>query len=280
VIYLSFADICKKIQSKYNFEINISRPWDLCKFRAAYGEIFESFIKGYDFWGYCDLDLIFGEIRKFVTDSILDTYEKIGYQGHSTLFKNNSYINSIYKISTKNSANYEDVFAGKISCTFDENEITKKFDDLNIKQYTKTNFAHLGKFDHGFYLRHFSKADDYKNKHQIFIWDKGSLYRFYSFQNKVFKEEFMYIHFWCRPMTYTNIVSDYYLIYADKVIPLSKYCIDPKFIKKYSKNNLFVFYFKMFLKNRKKITFKKIVENIKIRKTLKKTNYDIAKMKM
>ena len=47
-----------------------------------------AFVKKYDFWGYCDLDLIFGDIRKFVNEEVLNTYEKIYNRGHLTLFKN------------------------------------------------------------------------------------------------------------------------------------------------------------------------------------------------
>ena len=49
----------------------------------------------YDFWGYCDIDLIFGNIRKFITDDILDKYDKILSRGHFTLFRNKDSINTI-----------------------------------------------------------------------------------------------------------------------------------------------------------------------------------------
>lgn len=44
------------------------------------------FAQGYDFWGYCDCDLVFGDIRKFARESILERSEKFLGQGHFALF--------------------------------------------------------------------------------------------------------------------------------------------------------------------------------------------------
>ena len=32
---------------------------------------------GYDFWGHCDMDLIWGDIRNFITEDVLSKYDKI-----------------------------------------------------------------------------------------------------------------------------------------------------------------------------------------------------------
>ena len=62
----------------------ISKPYKLCDYRVAYGEIFQDYIKGYDFWGHCDMDMIFGDIRHFITDEILSKYDRIGVDGFFT----------------------------------------------------------------------------------------------------------------------------------------------------------------------------------------------------
>lgn len=64
VTYCTFDEIKRKIQSNFDFEINISRPWKLCDFRPAYGEIFSEDIQEYEFWGHCDLDVLWGEYKK------------------------------------------------------------------------------------------------------------------------------------------------------------------------------------------------------------------------
>ena len=66
------------IQAKYDFSINLPSPYKLCDFKPAYGEIFNEFISSFDYWGYCDVDLIWGNIRKFLSNDLLDKeYDKI-----------------------------------------------------------------------------------------------------------------------------------------------------------------------------------------------------------
>ena len=62
---LSFDDLRKKVQSKFDFEISLKTPYKLCDYRAAYGLIFEEELKEYDYWGFCDTDVLLGDIYQF-----------------------------------------------------------------------------------------------------------------------------------------------------------------------------------------------------------------------
>jgi hypothetical protein len=59
----TFGDLAQRIRSFFDFEISLERPYKLCDFRPAFGEIFAEELAGFDFWGHSDLDLIFGQIR-------------------------------------------------------------------------------------------------------------------------------------------------------------------------------------------------------------------------
>jgi len=59
------------------FDVAVQSGYKLCDFKPAYGYIFADYIKDYDFWGYCDVDVIFGNIRTFMTDEMLDEYESL-----------------------------------------------------------------------------------------------------------------------------------------------------------------------------------------------------------
>lgn len=113
VKYTTFEEIKERIQKLYDFEILIDRPWKLCDFKVAYGEIFEDELQGFDFWGHCDIDLVWGNIRKFITDEILEKYEKIGFQGHSTLYKNTKEVNQRYRIELVEIPSYKEIFTQK-----------------------------------------------------------------------------------------------------------------------------------------------------------------------
>ena len=66
VTYWTFDQMKKKAQAIYDFPIFLERPYKLCDFKPAYGEIFADELKDYDFWGHCDIDLVWGNIRNFI----------------------------------------------------------------------------------------------------------------------------------------------------------------------------------------------------------------------
>lgn len=265
VNYCSFDELKKRIQSNFDIDVEISTPWTLALFKPAYGEIFAEELKGYDFWGHCDVDLVWGNIRKFITDDILDKYDKIGFQGHSLLYRNTPEVNARYKTKVDGAIFYEDVFSGKIKYSFDENGMDEIYNFLNIPYYKEINFAHMRKYTYGFSILFTPENEKYKNEHQIFQWKNGSLLRHYVFNNEIYTEEFMYIHFFCRPMKYKYSScnpDDSFIIYADAVINQNS-DITAKYINKHSKNSALHYFATNIWYNRKKLTPKKIIFNIK-----------------
>lgn len=265
VFYTTFKELKDRIQGIYDFKISLERPYKLCDFKVAYGEIFEKELKGYDFWGHCDLDMIFGNIRKFITDEILDAYDKIGNQGHSTIYRNNKEVNGRYRKNIDGIIGYKEILSTDKSYAFDENIICDMYDKMNIKYYKKTIYAHLNKYEPSFYLGHLNKEDICKNKRQIFQWKDGVINRYYVIDNKLYREEFMYIHFWCRPINYKVkefAANHSYIIYPDIVKRYDK-DIGIGLVKKYGHQSKLKFILKMLYFNRKKITLERIKFNIK-----------------
>lgn len=117
----SFGKMKKLIQDKFEFEVCIEFPYKLCDFRPAYGEIFSEYIENYDFWGWCDIDLIFGNIRKYITEEILSNYAVIFGGGHLSIYKNRDDINAFYRtLDPKGCMEYRDVFSSPQLMAFDE----------------------------------------------------------------------------------------------------------------------------------------------------------------
>lgn len=265
VKYCEFDDLVNKIQKLYNFKVNIDSYWKICYFKPAYGEIFKDDLKGFDYWGHCDMDLIWGDIRKFITDDILEKYDKIGFQGHSTIYKNSDKINAIYKTKVPNVPTYKQIFTGEIDkYCFDENGMEEIFKFLKIDYYKETNFAHLSKYDYSFYLKYLPKEEDYKNKRQVFVWEKGKLKRYFiNKKRELDYDEFMYLHFFCRPIKYKAINIDdnaKYIIYPD-IVKDFKDKITKNIVNKKGKCSILKYYISSLYYNRKKITLKKIYEN-------------------
>ena len=120
ILHSSFKECKRQIQSVLGFDISLDSPYKLCDYRPTYGCVFSSYTKKYDFWGFGDMDLVYGNIRYFLTDDILNSYWVISGWGHFTLYKNNNYCNNFFKTRIKGFQYYKDVFTNSKNCVFDE----------------------------------------------------------------------------------------------------------------------------------------------------------------
>ena len=121
IIPFSLKDFNLVATKKLGFKVNIKKPYKLCDFKPAYGFIFSDYIKTYEFWGITDIDLIFGRIREFITEDLLNKYDLVSVRhdyptGSFMLFKNDNKINQLFK----KSKHYRKVFMSNIHYCFDE----------------------------------------------------------------------------------------------------------------------------------------------------------------
>lgn len=200
IVKTDFEALRKRIQGCYDFKLALNAPYKLCDFRPAFGEIFNAEVMGYDYWGNCDLDMIFGNIEKYIPQG---DYDKIYYAGHLTLYKNTPKINSVYK--SEYGMNYKDVFTTSINKVFDEYDgIEQKFQHAGLKTYTVRHYADITKRRHRFTLSDmYLSAEERKTNnfdYQVFYYENGGVYRDYIEDNQIKTQEFNYIHFSSRKM--------------------------------------------------------------------------------
>lgn len=268
VKYCTFDEFKQRIQDNYDFKVNIYKPWKLCEFKPTYGEIFAEEIKGYDFWGHCDMDLIWGDIRHFITDEILDEYDRIGPLGHSTIYRNTHEVNTRYKEEVDGLITYKEAFMSDKGCSFDEEVITALYTALNKKQYTVINFANLHPFTSSFYLVDFDdESESYKNNRQAIVWKNGKIFRYYNYNGKLYTdEEFMYFHTFMRPIKYridSYDENNVYIAYPDVIKRIDENKITYKFIQRHGTCPKLVFYIRLAWSYRKKLTIKKVINGFK-----------------
>lgn len=96
---MTLQELRERIQIGMKEKIVLDKPYKSCDFRPMFGYIFQKELIGYDFWGHCDMDVIFGNIRKFVTDELLDKYDKIYPLGHFSLYRNSDKCNLYFKLT-------------------------------------------------------------------------------------------------------------------------------------------------------------------------------------
>ncbi len=118
------------------FKVAIDDPYKLCDFKPAYGRLFPELVKGYDFWGHGDIDIIYGNVRNFISEEMLDEYELITARhdflsGTFTLFKNTKKMNELFMLSK----DYRRVFGNATHFCFDEcNFLWKQIGELRKGQ--------------------------------------------------------------------------------------------------------------------------------------------------
>ncbi|MFD0933335.1 DUF6625 family protein [Psychroflexus salinarum] len=192
-------------------------PRKFCDLKPAYGNIFQEEVQSYDFWGFCDMDIIWGDIRKFMRPDILDKYDiissrKENISGHFNLFKNTAELKQLYK----QVPNYQSLF---------EKERFMWFDEQVLSNYLKTT-QHDFKIKWDKILCNQERGIDSHQEYELnrWIWNKGKLL------NTKTQEEVMYLHFinWKRMMrfceiSYVNNPKSFYVSYTGMHLqPFSK----------------------------------------------------------
>ncbi|MEO8239623.1 MAG: DUF6625 family protein [Flavobacterium sp.] len=121
IIAFTMADFNELASKKLNIKTAVTTPYKLCDFKPAYGIIFSDYLMDYDFWGMCDLDIILGRVREFMTSDILNQYDVISTRhdfltGWFMLFRNTKEINQLFM----KSIDYVKVFTSEAHYCFDE----------------------------------------------------------------------------------------------------------------------------------------------------------------
>lgn len=223
----TFAQFAEKIGRAFDFPIpHLQRPYNLCDFKPAYGLALQEELKGYDFWGHCDCDLIFGNIRAFFPDALLGKYGRLLIRGHLTLYRNAEPANTFFMRRAEGIPYYKDVYQS--SCekiwSYDEAGGTAP---LWMKQapgslYNEIIFDDIGWLRKDFVSSQKERAGMDKGK-KFFTFRKSGidLFREYLDENtgKVEKEATCYAHFQKRPFKVNTSNTTEYLIVPNSFEP-------------------------------------------------------------
>lgn len=190
IVKMKLEELNNLINDKLGLNIKLIKPYKICDFRPAFGIIFKDYLKDYDFWGHCDIDQIFGKLDDFISNEMLEKYDRINKNGHFSLYRNCKIINNLFK-SDNCKFYYKEVFNSSENYAFDEytgiNYIVnkEKIKEMDIKFFADISVKHKR-----------YKIEQLKNYNvQSFVWNKGKIYRIYKFNNEIRSEEMMYLHF-------------------------------------------------------------------------------------
>lgn len=221
IIKSSLTDIENLAKEKIWEGCVISKPYKVCDFKVAYGEIFDDYLKDYDFWGHCDVDLIFGDIRHFITDQVLDEYDRFEVDGPFTIYRNTSEVNAIYR----KAGNIHKIFSVQQPFGFDECGIDQNgTGPYWIKHYPERLwiekvFDNLEPYHYSFVSRQIRNTG-MNIRNLMFTFNKGKLYSYGTKDGKVIIRESLYVHIQKRPISVdTPCTSNFSIIPPGKYIP-------------------------------------------------------------
>jgi hypothetical protein len=249
-ISMRFDDLIRKIDTLYDFDIQIKSAYKLTDFKPAYGEIFYELTRTYNYWGHCDVDLIFGNIEKLLKEKLLLGYDKILTRGHFSLYRNTTYINNLYK---KNDT-YVKIFSDPSYFSFDEwslGGINSIFSESGAKIYDEILFSDVYDGAFLFYPRQHMVEKGTK-ENSIFIWNKFGLNRYYQTNHDIQKEEVLYVHLQKRKMSLelTPQLSECFVVVPNYFATIEAGCLSDTLIASmFVRKRIYIEYYLRRLRN-------------------------------
>jgi hypothetical protein len=127
-VYKTFEEYNQLISNKLGIQFHPKNPYKLCDIKPALGYIHQDAIEEYDYWGFSDIDLIYGELRAYFTNDRLEAFElhsthATRIAGHMCLIRNSSKMNK----SFMRVKNWRVIFEDQAHHAFDEKAYSKLF---------------------------------------------------------------------------------------------------------------------------------------------------------
>jgi len=100
-IATSLEEFLHLASNRLGIEIGWNEPYKICDLRLGLGTIFRDHVADYDFFGWGDIDVIYGNLRKFLTHDVLD-HDIVSFcadhlSGHLCLLRNDARVRECYR---------------------------------------------------------------------------------------------------------------------------------------------------------------------------------------
>ncbi|MBD1847849.1 hypothetical protein H6F89_31600 [Cyanobacteria bacterium FACHB-63] len=196
-VQMSFQDYQQTVSDQLGINFNTQSSYALCNLRPAYGVIHHDYLEGYDYFGFSDIDVIYGNLRAFYSDEVL-RYSTLSthpdrVSGHLFLIQNTElWVNAFRKIP-----NWQSLMSQPTNVGVDEAVFTKLL--LGYRRLPSAARRVWGTFDP--YKRNHLLKERFSTVLSDFPWMDGThCYptKWFWYQGKLTVEageEMMYLHF-------------------------------------------------------------------------------------
>lgn len=100
-VHTTLTELEQRFSDKLGIKATLPRAYKLCDYKPTYGFVFEEYLSDYDFWGFGDIDVIYGNIRHFygadiAAYKIISTHDSC-VSGHFCLLQNSPLLKNAYR---------------------------------------------------------------------------------------------------------------------------------------------------------------------------------------
>ena len=191
VINSDLPDLKMRFESVAGYPVSLTYAYKLCEFKPLYGLAFASILRGFDYWGYCDIDVLWGRILDFIPEDV-DKYVRLFKRGHFCLHQNNELGNNLFRLEhptvsardALQSDSYQYLDEGGLYWICRQHcismyDVTEPIGDFSYKKARLAiSFFSLG----------------LNRKHQAFLIEDGKAVQVYFENGEISRREFMYFH--------------------------------------------------------------------------------------
>lgn len=211
---ISFSEYKNLVSARLGISFQPDSPYKLCDLKPALGYIHKADIDGYDYWGFSDIDLVYGNLREYFTAERLAKYDLLSthnrrVSGHFCLMRNTEKMRSAFKLIK----NWQQRLADNEHYALDEGAFSRIF--IKHKNLPLPLFNFLAKFNP--WRRNSEFVEAFTTPNAGVAWDDGS----YNFPTEWYwnagrvsnnlreNQSYPYFHFFEWKTLWKNKVNDF-----------------------------------------------------------------------
>ncbi|QTQ32433.1 DUF6625 family protein [Aromatoleum bremense] len=124
----SFNDYCRRVSARLDIDFQPSSPYKLCDLKPALGYIHADELTGVGYWGFGDIDLVYGELRRYLNAVNLTRFELLSthanrVSGHLCLMRNSTRMREAFMAVL----DWREKLQDPQHCVFDESAFSRLF---------------------------------------------------------------------------------------------------------------------------------------------------------
>lgn len=146
---ISFADYCTFVSKRLSIQFHPQNAYKLCDLKVFYGIIHQQDLRNYEWWGFGDIDLIYGNLSLLVNESNMTKYDLLTTHvdriaGHFTIMRKQSrYTKLCLAISC-----WKEKLSDIKNYGLDENDFTRMAMPLKYKIIGQLYYHCINRFTH------------------------------------------------------------------------------------------------------------------------------------